>query len=76
MNNNNGGILHVVSWVCLLIGWFTAIGIILFPIGMATATSAQQNGQDASLARTLNKISFGIQIVLFVIGFFFGFMLF
>ena len=75
-NNNNGGILHIVSWVCLLMGWFTGIGIILFPIGMATATNAQQDGQDASLARTLNKISFGIQIVLFAIGFFFGLMFF
>ena len=71
MNNNNGGILHIVSWVCLLMGWFTGIGIILFPIGMVTATNA---GQDASLARTLNKISFGIQIVVFVIAFLFGLM--
>ena len=75
-NNNNGGILHIVSWVCLLVGWVFGLGLIIFPIGMATATSAQKDGQDTSLARTLNKISFGIQIALFVIGFFIGFMLF
>ena len=76
MNNNNGGILHVVSWVCLLVGWVFGLGLIIFPIGMATAGNAQKSGQDASLARTLNKISFGIQIALFVIGFLFALMLF
>ena len=76
MNNNNGGILHIVSWVCLLVGWVFGLGLIIFPIGMATAVNAQNSGQDASLARTLNKISFGIQIVLFVIAFLFGLMFF
>ena len=75
-NNNNGGILHVVSWVCLFFGWIFGLGLIIFPIGMATAISAQKDGQDASLAKTLNKISFGIQIALFVIVFLFGLMLF
>lgn len=75
-NNNNGGILHIVSWVCLLVGWIFGLGLIIFPIGMATAGNAQKSGQDASLARTLNKISFGIQIVLFVVGFLFVLMFF
>lgn len=69
---NDGGVFNIVSWVCLLMGWVTGLGLIIFPIGMVTAKNAQSYGHDAKLIRTLNKISFGIQVALFILGFLIG----
>lgn len=68
MNNGNGGILHAVAWICLLIGWFTGAGILAFPVGIVTANKAKESGQDAGLIGTLNKVSFGVHLVLFILG--------
>lgn len=64
----NADLYHILSWVCLFVGWGLGLSILAFPLGMYLASQAMEGGVDAALARKLNYWSLIAVIVLIVLA--------
>lgn len=66
----------VISWVCLIVGWFLGASFVAFPIGIGLAISVENDGGNAGLVKWLNIISFIIIIMSFIVLMMFSAMLY
>lgn len=65
--SENANLFHILSWVCLFLGWM-GLSILAFPLGIYLAGQANQGGVDAALARKLNSWSLIVIIALIVLA--------
>ncbi|WP_423190236.1 hypothetical protein ACO1PF_05040 [Alkalibacterium sp. f15] len=54
MMSENAKLYHILSWVCLFLGWGMGLTILAFPLGIYLASQAMEGGVDAALVRKLN----------------------
>lgn len=66
--NKRDQFIVIIAWLCLILGWASSSGFILFPIGWILGKVALKKGADSSLIYKLNKYSFIIQVVIILMG--------
>lgn len=57
MDNENANLYHILSWVCLGVGWLFGLTIFAFPLGIYLANRARKEGTNATISYVLNLLS-------------------
>lgn len=57
MQTENANLYHILSWVCLGVGWLFGLAIFTFPLGIYLAKRARKEGTNATISYVLNLLS-------------------
>lgn len=57
MQTENANLYHILSWVCLGVGWLFGLTIFAFPLGIYLAKRATKEGTNAKISYVLNLLS-------------------
>lgn len=57
MQTENANLYHILSWVCLGVGWLFGLAIFTFPLGIYLANRARKEGTNATISYVLNLLS-------------------